>query len=404
MKNKSNKGITLIALVVTIIILILLAGISIHLIFGQYGLMDRAKTAKEETRAGSVQDERNLWIADVEVAKATNQTYKSMDNILEELKNKGLLTAEEVNIIKADENNEITIASKTISFKIDGNNNPVEPEEQLPDWEYTTSDADHTILLTKYIGTNPEVTVHSTYTLNNKTYQTMMKKTVNDGVDQSHSVKVSGPFAHNNIITKVVFENNVSFEENSLYCAFYKCSALVTPPVIPSNITNMEGTFANCTALTTPPAIPSSVMNMEGTFSGCIALTTAPTISNNVTNMKQTFASCEALVTAPVIPNNVTNMEMTFVSCKRLITAPTIPSNVINMDQTFAGCSSLKGTIVINASNITSARNIVSGTYGFYETPVSNTHLTIKTPGPSSTTYQTIQNQNTSVMQFFTLQ
>lgn len=394
MKFRRDNGITLIALVVTIIILILLAGISIHLIFGQYGLMDRAKTAKEETRAGSVQDERNLWIADVEVAKATNQTYKSMDDILEELKNKGLLTAEEVNIIKADENNEITIASKTISFKIDGNNNPVEPEEQLPDWEYTTSDADYTILLTKYIGTNPEVTVHSTYTLNNKTYQTMIKK----------SSMTEGPFCKNDIITKITFENNVNFEENSLYCAFYKCSALVTPPVIPNNITNMEGTFADCTALTTPPTIPSSVINMEATFSGCIALTTAPTIPNNVTNMKQTFASCKDLVTAPVIPNNVTNMEMTFVSCKTLVTAPTIPSNVINMDQTFAGCSSLKGTIVINASNITSARDIVSGTYGFSQTPVSNTHLTIKTPGPSSTTYQTIQNQNTSVMQFFTLQ
>ena len=42
-----EKGITLIALVVTIIILIILAAVSINIVFSEEGLAKRAKVAKE---------------------------------------------------------------------------------------------------------------------------------------------------------------------------------------------------------------------------------------------------------------------------------------------------------------------------------------------------------------------
>ena len=41
MKNKKERGITLIALVVTIIVLIILAGISINLVFGNFGVITK---------------------------------------------------------------------------------------------------------------------------------------------------------------------------------------------------------------------------------------------------------------------------------------------------------------------------------------------------------------------------
>ena len=46
---KKNKGITLIALVVTIIVLLILAGISINMLTGQNGILNRAAEAKEKT-------------------------------------------------------------------------------------------------------------------------------------------------------------------------------------------------------------------------------------------------------------------------------------------------------------------------------------------------------------------
>ena len=48
-KFKKNKGITLIALVVTIIVLIILAGISIAMLTGQNGILNRATEAKNAT-------------------------------------------------------------------------------------------------------------------------------------------------------------------------------------------------------------------------------------------------------------------------------------------------------------------------------------------------------------------
>ena len=45
-----NKGITLIALVITIIILIILAGISVATLTGENGLFSRAKQAKMQKK------------------------------------------------------------------------------------------------------------------------------------------------------------------------------------------------------------------------------------------------------------------------------------------------------------------------------------------------------------------
>lgn len=55
---RKQRGITLIALVVTIIVLIILAGVSINLLVGQDGLISRAKLAKEQYE-NAAQDEQN---------------------------------------------------------------------------------------------------------------------------------------------------------------------------------------------------------------------------------------------------------------------------------------------------------------------------------------------------------
>ena len=59
---KRNKGITLIALVVTIIVLLILAGISINMLMGQNGILNRAQEAKSKTEKGSVREELELAI------------------------------------------------------------------------------------------------------------------------------------------------------------------------------------------------------------------------------------------------------------------------------------------------------------------------------------------------------
>lgn len=59
-KNKQAKGITLIALVVTIVVLLILAGVSLSLVIGNDGIMKRAKEAKNRYAEEQTNDEKQL--------------------------------------------------------------------------------------------------------------------------------------------------------------------------------------------------------------------------------------------------------------------------------------------------------------------------------------------------------
>ena len=57
---RKERGITLIALVVTVIVLIILAGVSISLVLGENGIVNKAKKAKENTELAKVEEETRL--------------------------------------------------------------------------------------------------------------------------------------------------------------------------------------------------------------------------------------------------------------------------------------------------------------------------------------------------------
>lgn len=59
---KENKGITLIALVVTIIVLMILAGVSISVLQGNNGIIKQAQNAKTETKKSDEKDSIDLAI------------------------------------------------------------------------------------------------------------------------------------------------------------------------------------------------------------------------------------------------------------------------------------------------------------------------------------------------------
>jgi len=59
-KLKNNKGITLIALVITIVVLIILAGVAINLTLGENGIFNKAKEAKEDYKVASNEEQEQL--------------------------------------------------------------------------------------------------------------------------------------------------------------------------------------------------------------------------------------------------------------------------------------------------------------------------------------------------------
>ena len=77
MLRKNNRGITLIALVVTIIVLLILAGISISMLTGQNGILNRATEAKEKTETSSVDEKRKLAQAEA-LMNTERTTYKGV--------------------------------------------------------------------------------------------------------------------------------------------------------------------------------------------------------------------------------------------------------------------------------------------------------------------------------------
>lgn len=65
MKNlKNQKGITLVALVVTIIVLLILAGVSLSLIAGENGILGRATGAVDKNAQATSKEQAELLIAD----------------------------------------------------------------------------------------------------------------------------------------------------------------------------------------------------------------------------------------------------------------------------------------------------------------------------------------------------
>ena len=105
---KNNKGITLIALVVTIVVLLILAGVSISMLTGENGIIKQAQTAKINTRAGTVRDEVSLWKSENKIRVQKGEEKISKEDMLQGLKNKELVVEEEIDrvaeIIRIGEN------------------------------------------------------------------------------------------------------------------------------------------------------------------------------------------------------------------------------------------------------------------------------------------------------------
>lgn len=67
LKLKNKKGITLIALIITIVVLLILAMVSIRGIFGENGLIQRAKEASFKTKMSEIAEEFNMYLTEQKV-------------------------------------------------------------------------------------------------------------------------------------------------------------------------------------------------------------------------------------------------------------------------------------------------------------------------------------------------
>ena len=114
---RNKKGITLIALVVTIVVLLILAGVTISLLLDENGIITKSKDARNANRAGAIKEEITLWKADKFAADNGAGSHESMDDFLARLKTRGLISDEDIATIK--DTKKLQVGKETIVFPSD---------------------------------------------------------------------------------------------------------------------------------------------------------------------------------------------------------------------------------------------------------------------------------------------
>ncbi len=87
-----EQGITLIALVVTIVVLLILAGVSIALLTGENGVLTQADNAQQESEQSALIESKNLLYMDYDIVRRTGT---KIEDFLQSKVNNGEITQEE---------------------------------------------------------------------------------------------------------------------------------------------------------------------------------------------------------------------------------------------------------------------------------------------------------------------
>ena len=80
---KEKRGITLVALVVTIVVLLILAGVSLNLVLGNEGILTRSKESKTKTEIAEVKEKAQLDITEIQMLNGGKITYSELKTTLE---------------------------------------------------------------------------------------------------------------------------------------------------------------------------------------------------------------------------------------------------------------------------------------------------------------------------------
>ena len=124
-KTKGQGGITLVALVVTIVVLLILAGITIALVFAQNGVVGKAQDAARDSNKGTIADNIQGYIVSQQMEVIQGKTPGTDGNITAGLKT--ALSAAGISVdettgsgtITVNADTSVTIAG-TITFTLNG--------------------------------------------------------------------------------------------------------------------------------------------------------------------------------------------------------------------------------------------------------------------------------------------
>ena len=386
-----QNGITLIALIITIIVLLILAGVTIAALSGPNGLITRAIEAKEKTEIARIEEAINLAY----INNLDNAGFLKVDDFIEELEN--------IDGVDSVEKVEETIVIKYMDLEkiIEINGNTGETEENLEDiadklieeqegenwvigldsygkevnmdfWYYQYSDDRSGWNLNE--GLNEEqMQTSSGYKeeyLKDGTIQgeipAYIAKSENGVIKKGLVIGMVGAFA--NLSGLTTLPENIKFpvEVYTMDYIFYNSGIEKMPKVeLPPYCLSMNGFFYDCTNLKELDSsfqIPDSCKYVLAFFRNCESLEALPDnlkLPSSVTDsLNGLFYNCQSLKEIPEgfrIPenNNITDLASMFDLCISLEKLPDnyiIPESVTNICYLLSRTASLKGNIYIEGN------------------------------------------------------
>ncbi len=416
MKQREEKGITLIALVITIIILLILAGISIATLTGENGILSKANTAKIETEKAGAKEKVQIAVMGSFGGNGiidTNTLNKNLEQIegIDKQKSKLPITNLPATVsvdgydVTIDEKGKVTIGS-------------IEEEQVDPIYArlYTKNGIEEEVLIlaskeSAFPDDSGELTLKNDYgliqkqwtyedLLNHPEYGEFLKSEEWEEFKKENPDKVEETIAE---MCKYLNTGKTApwLEETGDNGYMYwtnpnLCEIRILNEIKPLNtigwfsgekIENIEGmknlntskvtdmsdmfVWCQCETLDLSELDTSNVVNMKNMF----WRTKAKTINLNnfntskVTDMTRMFASCDQLISLDLQnfdTSNVTTMREMFHSSESLVQlnlSSFNTSNVTTMYYMFSGCNNLTGLDLtsFDTSKVTDMSSMFSG-------------------------------------------
>ena len=276
MKIKEMKGITLIALVITIIVLLILASVSIAMLTSENGIIKQALHAKEEIKQAELKEILQLEIINLK------QNYDLLDSDSKPILQENLLKTYN-NLQFKNFDNDLEVSSDNIKYLITEDLTIIEKVEGDPNlWEYKNNKRK----ITKYIGENLN-------DINEIIIPNYINGTwINTLSGTQTSTEHSSIFGEENTnISKVTISEGIVLLGSS---AFRYCKEL-REIQFPNSLQRIEwGVFYNCTALTSDITLPDNVTYIgQCSFDGCSGLNGTLRIGSNIEKIDTyAFAGC----------------------------------------------------------------------------------------------------------------
>ena len=370
MRTKETKGITLIAMVITIIILLILVGVSLNFILGENGIITRAKTTGKIQTIATIKEALELEKVDIQVENRKVDLDSYLDQISKGKKRYDLSSKEKID----DKTAEIIINDEHKFLVKDKENGDVEIT-----YEGIAKGDD--LALSKYNGTYiyPE---SGTFTVTNNasggelTVNSDAPNIVTASIDENVVTVMPGTIAGKaNIIVKS--SANGEYAENKVIHV-----ATVENGTISLSVTPYEGTYDGQAhnAITQVDVNPSDA-KLEYSLDGNTYSETMPTITNTssfTVTVKASKAGYKIQTTTETVKVNKANGNLILSATSGTLEYPNSTSFTVGGNT---------GTLSVTSSNTNVATVSISGNKVTVKSGTTAGTATITVKSAASTNY-----------------